>query len=366
MRNSAELHIPSLDGIRGVAALIVFLSHAALPRLLPGGFGVTIFFFLSGFLITTLLRREHASTGRIALGSFYLRRVYRILPPMYIVLGICVVLGVTGVLSGEMTLRGVLAQAAHLTNYYWIVFGERDFAPGTSAMWSLAIEEHFYLLFPLGLLLLYRRFEARGIAAVLFAVCGLVLLWRMYLVHVAGYGHGYTYMATDTRVDSLLYGCILGVWCNPALDRGERTAGKGVWIVLLAASVGLLLFSFLYRSDSFREVYRYSLQGIALFPIFFCAVRFHHWPVFAWLETRPMRAMGLISYTFYLAHFPCLLLVKQHIDLGKWPRTAIAFVLTVAVSAAMYILVERHMAALRRRLHGRKARAHTDSVLGVV
>jgi peptidoglycan/LPS O-acetylase OafA/YrhL len=174
---------------------------------------------------------------------------------------------------------------------------------------------------------------------------------------VEGFGHDYTYVATDTRLDSLLYGCILGVWCNPALDRGERMPGKRTWLVLLAVSIGLLLFTFLYRSESFREVFRYSIQGIALFSVFYCAVRFHHWPAFAWLDTRPMRAMGLISYTFYLVHVPCLLLLRKYLDLGVWPRTVLAFLLTVAVSAAMYFLVERHMAGLRRRLHGRKKRA---------
>jgi peptidoglycan/LPS O-acetylase OafA/YrhL len=354
MRTTAELHIPSLDGIRGLAALMVFLSHGAFPDLIPGGFGVTIFFFLSGYLITTLLRREYESTGGISLRNFYLRRVYRILPPMYIVLTAAVLLDVAGVFNSSMSLGGVLAQYAHLTNYWLVLHGQQGFAPATSIMWSLAVEEHFYLLFPLALGLLYRRFDSRRIAGILLAVCGLVLLWRAYLVYVAGYGHDYTYVATDTRLDSLLYGCILGVWSNPAMDRGQRTFGKATWLVLLALSFVVLLFTFVYRSESFREVFRYSLQGIGLFSIFFCAVRFHQWPAFAWLETRPMRAMGLISYTFYLVHVPVLLLVKKYVALPMYPRAAIGFVITVAVSAAMYWFVERHMAALRRRLHGRK------------
>ena len=362
MKTSAEFHIPSLDGIRGIAALIVFMSHAALPEIFPGAFGVTVFFFLSGYLITTLLRREYASTGKIALKPFYLRRVYRILPPLYIVLTIAVLLDVFGAFNSQMTWRGVLAQFLHLTNYFMIYVGPNELAPSTSIMWSLTVEEHFYLLFPLALGLLYRRFDSRGVASILLAVCGLVLLWRVYLVFGAGYGHSYTYVATDTRVDSLLYGCILGVWCNPAFDKLERIPGKPVWIALLAASVGLLLFSFFYRSEAFRETFRYTVQGIAMFPIFFCAVRFHHWPIFAWLETRPMRAMGLISYTFYLVHVPILELMKSHLHLSVWPKTVVAFVLTVAASTAMYFLVEKRMAALRKRLHGRKERARPNPV----
>lgn len=363
MKTSADFHIPSLDGIRGVAALMVFLSHAAFPRLIPGGFGVTIFFFLSGYLITTLLRREHENIGRISLGNFYLRRVFRILPPMYIVLTAAVLLEVAGVFNSSMSMSGVLAQYAHLTNYWLVNNGQEGLAPATSIMWSLAVEEHFYLLFPLALGLLYRRFESRGIAGVLLAVCIAVLLWRMYLVYVAGYGHDYTYVATDTRLDSLLYGCIMGIWCNPVMDRGERVPGKPVWLALLAVSFAVLLFTFVYRSESFREVFRYSFQGIALFSVFFCAVRFHHWRGFAWLDTRPMRAMGLISYTFYLVHVPVLLLVKKYVPLPMYPRAVIGFVLTVAVSAAMYYFVERHMATLRRRLHRREKRVPSPAAV---
>jgi peptidoglycan/LPS O-acetylase OafA/YrhL len=85
-RTASEFHIPSLDGIRAIAAFIVFLSHCGLEDLVPGGFGVTIFFFLSGFLITTLLREEYHKRGNISLKKFYLRRLYRIIPPLYIVL----------------------------------------------------------------------------------------------------------------------------------------------------------------------------------------------------------------------------------------------------------------------------------------
>lgn len=346
-----ELHIPSLDGIRGLAALTVFVSHALYRDLVPGGYGVTVFFFLSGYLITTLLRTEHERSGQIRLGRFYLRRVYRIFPPMYIVLTGSVLLGLSNVLPDEMKLDAVLAQYAHLTNYYYIFFGQDNFAPATSVMWSLAVEEHFYLLFPLLIALLFRRCSPRRTAAILLAVCFAVFAWRCYLVLGVGMGHSYTYYATDTRLDSILFGCIMGVWCNPALDRDRIRLGRNAWIVLMALSVALLLFTFLNRSPVFRETARYSLQGLALFSLFFGAVRYHHWPIFSWLESRPMRALGLISYTFYLTHVPCLLLLRLYLDVGKPLLALLAFIATVAVSTLMYLLVERHMSALRRRLH---------------
>lgn len=366
MSTRAELHIPSLDGIRGLAALTVFVSHAGLPNLVPGGFGVTVFFFLSGYLITTLLRTEYERTQSISFSRFYLRRVYRILPPMYIVLSASVLLASAGLVSQQMTFAGVLAQFAHFTNYYFIFGDQRHFAPSTSTMWSLAVEEHFYLLFPLAIALLFRRFELPRIAALLAVVCCAVLAWRCWLVLGLGWGHKYTYYATDTRLDSLLYGCIMGVWLNPVLDRARIRFGQRTAVALCITGFALLLVSFLYRSNVFRETLRYSLQGIALFPLFFCAVRYNHWPIFKWLETRPMRALGLISYTFYLVHLLCLSLLGAHTDFNKPTRAVLGFVATVAVSSAMYYFVERHLGALRRKLHSgpTKVQSRSDHTAG--
>src|SRR4051812_21902383 len=100
LRTSGPAWIPSLDGIRGVSFLIVFASHAGLGHIVPGAFGVTVFFFLSGFLIPTLMLREEAVPGRIGLGGFYPRGVFRIFPPMYLVLGIAVALA--GVLDARL------------------------------------------------------------------------------------------------------------------------------------------------------------------------------------------------------------------------------------------------------------------------
>ena len=351
---SAErtIHIPSLDGIRGLAALIVYLSHATRPDLIPGGFGVTVFFFLSGYLITTLLRMEHEQTGGISFKRFYLRRVYRILPPIYIVLALVMALAFAGALDHQMQWDAVLAQVTQLTNYYLISAGDSHFVPDTAVTWSLSVEEHFYLLFPIALVLLLRRFNRTRIATLLFAVCALDLAWRWYVFVVLGWGEDYTYRATDTRLDSILYGCILGLWCNPALDARRVALGRAAACLIIVAGVTALMIGFMYRSEVFRETLRYSLQGVALFGLFFCAVRFHQWPLFSWLESRPMRALGLISYTFYLSHSPILSLLRHHTALGTPARAVAGFVATTAFSGLMYLLIERHLGTLRRRLHG--------------
>src|ERR1700688_5195959 len=111
MASKTTLHIPSLDGIRALAALMVFVAHAGLGDLVPGGFGVTIFFFLSGYLITTLLRIEHSEQGSISLGKFWLRRMLRILPPFYLVLASALLIGLAVDPPGTLSPPAVAAQA---------------------------------------------------------------------------------------------------------------------------------------------------------------------------------------------------------------------------------------------------------------
>ena len=347
-------HIASLDGIRAVAALMVFAAHTHLARFIPGGFGVTIFFFLSGYLITTLLRQEFQRTGTISLKHFYLRRIYRIFPPLYLVLAILVVLTLAGVLHEELSPFAVLAQLFHLTNYYLVAYGSNTapVVPFTVPYWSLAVEEHFYLLFPLTLLFLAGRFSLSRTALFLALACALVLLWRCILVFGFEVGGYYVYNATDTRIDSLLFGCILGVWCNPVLDASPRRLTERTWYLLAMLGVVLLLVSFVWRADAFRDTLRYTLQGLGLFPLFYCAVRYHRQPVFAWLESRPMRALGLVSYTFYLSHEAAIYLAGKAVGDHPALRAAAGFALAVAFSAACYVLVERRFARLRRRLHG--------------
>jgi peptidoglycan/LPS O-acetylase OafA/YrhL len=347
-------HIASLDGIRAVAALMVFSAHTHLQGFVPGGFGVTIFFFLSGYLITTLLRREFEETGTISLKHFYLRRVYRIFPPLYLVLGILIALALTGVVRNDMSWTAVLAQFVHLTNYYLVTHGADNapVVPYTVPFWSLAVEEHFYLLFPLLLLLLLRKHSLRQTAIALGVACAAILLWRCALVFGFGVSSYYVYNATDTRIDSLLFGCLLGVWRNPALDRAQAKIGGRGWFFLCALGVALLLVSFLWRADAFRDTLRYTLQGLGLFPLFYCAIRYSRLPVFAWLDSRPMRALGLISYTFYLSHEAALDLARKALGSDGTLRAVVGFALAVAFSGACYFLVERRFARLRRRLHG--------------
>jgi peptidoglycan/LPS O-acetylase OafA/YrhL len=344
-------YIPSLDGIRAAAVMLVFLAHAGLNERVPGNFGVTVFFFLSGFLITTLLRLEFDKTGRISLRAFYLRRTLRILPPMYLVLGLASALVLVGALEGSLQLDAVLAQVFHLSNYYVIYDGWWDGrAPGTWIYWSLAVEEHFYLLFPLFYLLLRRFLPARRHQMlVLLGICAAVLAWRCGLVFLLHAWKERTYLATDTRVDSILFGCILAICGNPVLDRA-RAPGRWWTLFWLPLGVAGLLASFVIRDPRFQETFRYTLQGLALFPVFVVAIAYHDWAVFRVLNIGWVKFLGVLSYSLYLVHPTILFGLAQWTAWHPVARGALALGLSVLVSAAICHFVEKPCARLRKRL----------------
>jgi peptidoglycan/LPS O-acetylase OafA/YrhL len=360
----SALNIPSLDGLRAVSFGIVFLSHAGLERIIPGSFGVTIFFFLSGYLITTLMRLEAESTGRVSIRAFYLRRVLRILPPFYIVLAASVMLSLTGVLPGRLQGAAVAAQTFHFANY-WIAYrGVDGIPPGTVVYWSLAVEEHFYLLFP-ALYIVMRRLElsARTQAFVFWSICALVLAWRFTLYSVRPDAHGFHAsdlrigFGTDTRIDSLLYGCALAVFANPAFEAPVTRRASQWMFAGLAASFALLVVTFSVRQGWLRETIRYSLQGIALYPIFIAAIRMPDSPLFRVLNLRPLRLIGQISYSLYLGHGVILNAIEHGTKLPRAAQVTVGFVASVVVSTVLWHAVEKPCARLRRRLHAAPASA---------
>jgi peptidoglycan/LPS O-acetylase OafA/YrhL len=350
---TAELHIPSLDGIRAVSFFIVFLAHAGLSKAVPGGFGVTVFFFLSGYLITTLLRLEHERSGSISFRRFYLRRALRILPPFYVVLALALAGFLAGWVAGPVTPGAAAAQALHVANYWTIFRGEPGIAMGTGVYWSLAVEEHFYLLFPLLFLALRRlvREPARE-ALVLWTLSAAILAWRCVLVFHFHSAENRTYMASDTRFDSLLYGCALAIWGNPVLD-GPSRLPEPVWKRgLVPGAVAALLFTFVYRQPAFRETFRYTIQGIALTVLFIAAIRFPRWGAFRLLNHPRVAFVGVLSYSLYLVHHVVLGALARSLDLNPVLRGAAALLVSLALAYAIHRAIERPCARLRRRLGG--------------
>lgn len=347
--------IPSLDGLRAVAILIVFLSHAGLSHIVPGLFGVTIFFFLSGYLITTLMRLECERTGGINLRDFYMRRALRIFPPFYLVLGVIALLGVTGGVEGDFSWSAMAAQAGFVSNY-WEIYGGLQPA-GTEVMWSLAVEEHFYLLFPLFYIVLRCVLpEARYQFMALIGLCGLVLAWRLFLVHEwqvidlhhGGAHHPRTCHGTDTRLDGLLFGCALAVFGNPALDAAKGRKRSLLWIGL-PLSGAVLGVSFLLRDVAFRETWRYTIQGLALIPVFIAVIRHPDWLPFRFLNWAWVRKFGVLSYAFYLVHSLVIALVETHLPLSKLWQGVAAFAVSMILAWVMHLVIEKPCAKLKKR-----------------
>jgi peptidoglycan/LPS O-acetylase OafA/YrhL len=345
-----SFYISSLDGIRALSFLLVFLGHAGLGSLIPGGFGVTVFFFLSGFLITTLLRMEHDRNGHISLKQFYLRRLLRIFPPFYLVLAVAVALTLMGVLQSTVHLTPVAAQALHFTNYYIIHTGGAEQLHGTVPYWSLAVEEHFYLAFPL-LYLLLRRYlpSVNRQMMVLSAICGAILIWRCFLVFIFQVAEDKTYMSTDTRVDSILFGCILAIYGNPVFDR-TRLSERWWKFLLFPLGLALLIFTFIFRDPMFRETFRYTLQGLGLMPLFVVAIRWCDWGPFKLLNYRWVKFLGLLSYSMYLMHQVILYGIAERTSFHPFIQGAIALLASVLLASAIYYAVEQPCARLRKRL----------------
>ena len=345
-----SLYIPSLDGIRAISFFLVFFSHAGLGGIVPGGFGVSVFFLLSGFLITTLLRLEFARFRRISLGSFYLRRVLRILPPLYAALALAIVVWRLSAGHPAIPFAGTLAQALQVSNYYQIYADPVITIPGTAVLWSLAVEEHFYLLFPLLYVWMCRSFSVRRQAFVLIALCAAALAWRCVLRLHFNAEVVRTFCATDTRFDSILFGCVFAVIANPILQDPlhARILRQMRW--LLPLSIAVLLATFLYRNENFRETFRYTLQALALIPLFIAAIHYQKsWPVLL-LNLPVMRFLGVLSYSLYLCHF----VIMESIS-SAWPenlflaRTA-SLACALAFATAVHYVIERPATRIRKRL----------------
>jgi peptidoglycan/LPS O-acetylase OafA/YrhL len=363
---AAHTHIASLDGFRAISVLLVIFSHVGYGKFVPGGLGVTIFFFLSGYLITTLLLDEHRKTGAIGIRNFYVRRVCRLLPPMLIALSLAYALTFAGILPGGITPGGVAAQLLYFANYYSIFFDPGSTIPaGTAILWSLAVEEHFYMVYPaLMAMLLARHVMLKRIALLFGAVCVAVLAWRYHIATEPGALKIRTYCGTDTRIDSILYGCILALAFNP-LDRapganlitrtiapiGMRAFEWSIFIVSMLVLCGTLLF----RNPVFHETLRYSLQGMALMPIFYVAIRnAAHFP-FVHLSQPLIAKFGVYSYSLYLIHAIVIETVEAHfpglVAIGPLFTVAV-LAISIAFAVAVDTWIDPYFKSLSHRFRG--------------
>ena len=353
-------YIPGLDGIRAIAFLLVFVAHSMPYRNLPGGFGVTVFFFLSGYLITTLLRSEAQHHQSIDLKNFYLRRVLRIFPPCYVTVVIVASLAAFGLLYNTESYKSLVAAFLYFSNY-WNILGFGNLPAGLGVLWSLAVEEHFYLLFPV----LYAWFVSARVSRKrqawwLLALCVGALVWRCCRVASFHSSWENIYEGTDTRFDSILYGCVLAIVANPRLGDNVQWCRKHA-NALAAAGALLIVLCFAWRNPFFRDTLRYTLLGIGLAPIFFLVSLPQKHLLTRCLEGPVLRWLGQLSYSMYLIHHT---LFHHFYHSGRpsfWLAMGI-LAATVLYAQAMRTLIELPLQRARTRLRAKARLADTNRI----
>lgn len=346
--------VAGLDGLRALAVALVILFHLTPAGTLVGGFvGVDVFFVVSGFLITGLLLREHADTGRINLGAFWRRRARRLLPALVLLL--IVTLSAALAVGGDVLVnlgRQVLGAATFSGNWLSIVSSSSYFDESTPELlrnlWSLAVEEQFYLLWPLvvaaALIRMPRRLPLAVITALaLGSAVAMGLLWDPVDATRVYYG-------TDTHAFGLLAGAALAVlsqaWPQRALEWPRRIRTAAGWIGPLAL-LGLVASSVVLPGDA-AVTYRGGLPLVAvLTAVVIAALLVPGTPLARLLSLRPIAWVGARSYGLYLWHWPVLVLVTAALPgwsrdgATGWAIGGIALSITVAAATLSYALVEQ-------------------------
>jgi len=305
--------IPGLDGLRAVAVGVVMVSHWLVPGLLPGGFvGVDVFFTISGFLITSLLIDEWDRRDRIRLGYFYARRALRLLPALAAVMvASVVVVSIEGGMAAERheTIAGLPWVTLFAANWARVTSSDPNVLGFLPHMWSLAVEEQFYLVWPVAFTFLAaRRIRRLRIAQVLGGVAVTELAWRLVLIA----GHASTVRVAngiDTRTDGLLLGCALAfVLADGRLRLGSRSHdqrrhGAGL---LGAAVIAAACVSNPASSPTHLAVV-YAVVPLATAAVIWDLACGPQPTLSRILTCAPMRWVGRRSYGLYLWHLPILI-----------------------------------------------------------
>lgn len=354
-RAGASSRIAGLDGLRALAVVAVLLFHADLPWARGGYLGVDLFFVLSGFLITGLLADETEGAGRVDYRRFYWRRAKRLLPAVWLMIG-CTTLAAAWFAADALPrLRGdALASAFFLTNWEMVranasYFESTGRAPLLQHLWSLAIEEQFYIVWALFIPFGLRAMTRRRLAVVALALAAASAAWMAVLAWKLGYpGQGdpsRLYFGTDTHGFPLLIGAALGLAWRPGRARSiDPPALRAIgWIVGLAALVGLMaLFARMGEENALLYPWGFLLASAAGAMLIMTAS--HPGLAFGrWLDTGLLRWIGHRSYGIYLWHWPIFMLTRPGLDLPGWNEHAVLVLrlgLTLAIAALSYRYVE--------------------------
>ena len=350
----ASSHLRGIDGLRAIAVILVVLFHV-LPGALPGGgLGVDIFFVLSGFLITGLLVGERAESGRIRLGAFWARRARRLLPALAILLLVCTSAAL--VIGGDVLVgigRQLLGAATFSSNWLAIANHTSYFAGTTPELfrnlWSLAVEEQFYLVWPfVVLLVVFVRW--RWVRFAIFATLAAVSATGMVLLYSPKVDPTRVYYGTDTHSFGLALGAALAV-ATAGMARHPlewpRWSRRLLQLLAAAAILGLVSIAVLLPTDAPLS-FQGGLPVVALLSAIAVVGAIVPGSLLGTiLDIPPLRWVGIRSYGIYLWHWPVLLLVTaaaprwQDSPSTSWLIGAVTVAITVSFAALSYKFVER-------------------------
>ncbi len=346
--------VESLDGLRAFAVGAVLLCHTTLA---PAGFlGVDVFFALSGYLITSILLREHARAGGVALGRFYLRRSMRLMPPLLAMLAAVSVYDLafrSHSLQAD-AIKALPAVIFYAGNWYQAAHGA-DSLDLWNHTWSLAVEEQFYLVWPLALIAALRF--GKTAPAWLAGGLGIAsLVWRMVLTH-NGASDG-RLRGTDATADLLMWGCLLAV----VMAQYPQAVARVVrWLALPAVALLLIMTAWPDWSAHGMAV-GISLASAATCALIAYAVGDPKALLNRALAWRPLVVVGRLSYAIYLWHVPVTMALVGHIHNRLVLSLAVA-VVSVGAALASWVVIEYPMQLLKDRNLGRGQQPKTGAAL---
>ena len=353
-------HIASLNGLRAISILIVLFSHmnivnfsgslAQNTRFLDGQFGVTVFFIISGFLITTLLMKEEARNGMISLQNFYVKRILRIFPVYFILLAVYGLMQACGIL--HFTTASWLTSLTYTKNFHWASDWE------TGHLWSLSIEEQFYLFWPL-IFIYWKKHRVH------FAFFIVVLSPVFRILGTLHQHQGFDQFSIFQRCDAIMWGCIFAMYHNEILSFIQKKTGDKKWMLLLP-------FVFLACIDTFVQLnHFYNLHmGFLIVPIgnitgtlgcvtiaTMIIISIHYtdnlW--FKFLNTRLLNYIGTLSYSLYIWQQ----IFFSH-RLGMFSSIPLNLVMIFVVANCSYYMIEKPFLKLKKNIDLRAAGKRGD------
>jgi peptidoglycan/LPS O-acetylase OafA/YrhL len=341
--SALDAYEPSLDGMRGLCIAAVVLFHACavtgLDSWFRGGFiGVSVFFTLSGFLITSLLLREHHGTGTIHLRTFWARRIRRLWPASLVVVIAVVVLSAAGTLSAKS--GDAIAATWNVTNWHVIAGGEANLLQTIvgplGPTWSLAVEEQFYLVLALLLVAATRLPHPRRSLAVA-SVIGIV--GPIVLSNTISDWQPTLEFHTVLRMPELFAGVLLAVWMRS--DRAPRPT-RAAAEVMAAGGVLVLVGLFLVADYTPPWLLRGGYSLVALTTVVTIVGFLQHGRVAGVFGAPPLRLLGVVSYSLYLVHWPVISVLSAHRGgLDGVMLLLVMVVVSLTVAVALHLSVER-------------------------